>query len=545
MTSKLQPSHREPIRPVRNAEVPAPLSAVATSTPPTVAAARRDDAFAAASPRASVAPVGVKKAPDDLKLAFPSFGATVAGHRGRVVPIDITKSEVEFSLDAQHTGLVASSTVTFRQAEAGMPMLNMLPTPTKVAVDGQAFEAASFARVNVGPGTMTGPTLLDEASYEALPLADKDGFQPGRVVAKDLPVGKHTLTTSYALTAESLRHDDRDESLKVGPQGVDLFLRMSDLVKTLPGGQARASSFAGAYLPSNFQFDRVPLTVKFSLPAAPPEQRVFSNGVVKAVPGPGQKFEVTFPPGFNTSEVYLHVVPAASVVEKTVPFKSIDGRSIGITAYVARSSVGTKREGEALLNAGEKTIAKTLSEMEGLFGPFPHDQFVAQLWPSSLPQDGGTGMEYAGATESTLAALRHETIHSYFGRSLAPANGNAAWIDEAVTSWLEDGRQTSETKSSWAHDLSVATPYEQDTNRAAYNAGQNLLRDLDLDLRGTHAAGTGILTALQKVFVAFHGKQITNDDFVATVLSTAATPAQAAAAKATFARYGLGLTPLS
>jgi hypothetical protein len=325
---------------------------------------------------------------------------------------------------------------------------------------------------------------------------------------------------------------------------VNGFLRDSDIETTVSGGIARAASFDGAYFPSNFQFDRIPLTVRLNLPKAPPEQVVYSNGKMKPT-GDGQGVEVKFPPGLTTSEVFLHVVPKDSVIEKTGTFNSIDGRKIKITTYAPKEGLTAGVDGNKLLEDSQKTIQDTLHEMEKTFGPYPHDSFVAQMWPEQMPQDGGTGMEYAGATEAAPISLRHETIHSYFGRSLSPADGNTGWLDEAVTVWLTDGRQTSNEKSPWEHDLTVDTPFEQDTNSAGYNAGVNLLKDLDIDLRGTRPAGQGITTALQGLYRKFKDHPLNNDDFMQEILSNAKTPEQTANVTATLARFGLKPKPAS
>ncbi len=473
---------------------------------------------------------------DDLALAFPSFTTSIGGVKSRVVPIDITKTVIDLTLDPVAKALVVSGHVGFRQAEQGMPLINMLPDAKSASLDGHPLDPSKLVRLNLGVGNHTGPLVVDQPTYETMILQDKLELQPVRLVAQKLEPGTHQLKVDYSLTSQSLEKTNRNESLTIDHDGLDFFMRMSDLLKSLPGNEARGVTFAGAYLPSNFQFDRIPLTVKLHLPQGP-AQRVLTNGTVKTQRD--GTVEVTFPKSFTTSEPFLHVVPAASITEQTIKFHSIAGRDVDITTYFKKSAVGSKLEGSQLLRDGQKIITQTLAEMEQLFGPYPHPSFVAQLWPHDMPQDGGTGMEYAGATESSLSALRHETIHSYFGRSLSPRDGNAGWIDEAVTTWLTDGRRTSDTHAAWSHDLGVATAYSQDTNVAAYNAGPNLLRDLDVDLRGAGAAGSGILKALQKVYGLYQAQPISNDEFVTTVLGTATTPEQAAAAKATFARYGL------
>jgi hypothetical protein len=507
---------------------PKPQTAMPTTPAKWPGAPATNDQFGNASARPA-GPVSLDGASGgDLARAFPSFDATVNGVQGRVVPIDITGEQI--TVDVQGDALKISSSLDFRQNEAGMPILNMLPEPTALEVDGKTLDPAQLPRVAVGPGGK----LVSSDEYAKLQLYEKTDLQPGRVLAQPLERGTHSMKVSETLTKASLAPDDRDASLTIDKKGVDWFLRDSDLEKTAGGGIARAASFGGAYLPSNFQFDRIPTTIRINLPKAPPEQKIFTNGKLKPT-GDGQGVEVKFPPGLTTSEMFLHVVPADQVAEQSGTFKSIDGRNIKVTTYAQKDGMPAN-----LLPDAQKTINDTMQEMERLFGPFPHDSFTAQMWPDSMPQDGGTGMEYAGATEATPDALRHETIHSWFGRSLSPADGNAGWLDEAVTTWLTAGHPTRDAKSTWEHDLTVDSVYEQDTNRAGYDAGVNLLQDLDIDLRNTRGGSSGVIPALQDLFHKFEGKPLNNDDFVKTMVGAAQTPAQAAAVRQTLARFGLG-----
>jgi hypothetical protein len=48
-------------------------------------------------------------------------------------------------------------------------------------------------------------------------------------------------------------------------------------------------------------------------------------------------------------------------------------------------------------------------------------------------------MEYEGGTTTSVAALRHETFHSWFARGLKPASQPDAWWDEAWTVYNDNG----------------------------------------------------------------------------------------------------------
>ena len=55
---------------------------------------------------------------------------------------------------------------------------------------------------------------------------------------------------------------------------------------------------------------------------------------------------------------------------------------------------------------------------------------------SCSPRAGG-GMEYYGATTTSLRALRHEVFHMYFGCSTVARTYRDSWWDEAIDMWYE------------------------------------------------------------------------------------------------------------
>jgi hypothetical protein len=75
-----------------------------------------------------------------------------------------------------------------------------------------------------------------------------------------------------------------------------------------------------------------------------------------------------------------------------------------------------------------------LPELRRRFGPFPALHGLNIF----LFSDSGGGMEYYGGTITSLSALRHEVLHSYFGCSVVLRTYPDSWIDEAVTSWFEE-----------------------------------------------------------------------------------------------------------
>src|SRR5690606_15920392 len=133
----------------------------------------------------------------------------------------------------------------------------------------------------------------------------------------------------------------------------------------------------------------------------------------------------------QASSLFFHLVDEGKYPETKYSYTSINGNIIPITLYTRSSSQLKSYKEESL---------RVLKELEDTYGPWPH--------PSLIIYGAGLGgMEYCGATMSSLSALGHELTHSYFARGVMPQNGNAGWIDEAIASWRDKGYQRNEKPS--------------------------------------------------------------------------------------------------
>ena len=74
-----------------------------------------------------------------------------------------------------------------------------------------------------------------------------------------------------------------------------------------------------------------------------------------------------------------------------------------------------------------------LPELRRRFGPFPALHGLSLFLFNTI----GGGMEYYGGTITSVSALRHEVLHSYFGCSVVMRTYADSWLDEATTSWFE------------------------------------------------------------------------------------------------------------
>ena len=88
--------------------------------------------------------------------------------------------------------------------------------------------------------------------------------------------------------------------------------------------------------------------------------------------------------------------------------------------------------GGASIDAALTELQSWLPQLQADIAPFPMPRGLSIFLTNS-----GGGMEYYGATTSSLGALSHEVCHMYFGCSAIARTYRDSWWDEAVTSWVD------------------------------------------------------------------------------------------------------------
>jgi hypothetical protein len=159
--------------------------------------------------------------------------------------------------------------------------------------------------------------------------------------------------------------------------------------------------------------------------------------------------------------------------------------------------------GQEAAHRGVELTKQALAKHEKDFGPYPHPRVLVRV-------SGSGGMEYSGATETSLNALTHELHHQWFARSAQPANGNSGWIDEAVASWHDNGYPTSRSEPWGARKRSGFPAWHRVPPQAAYSPGASLMSYLD----GVFAPKGGFRPVLKKFFEAYTKKVFTTEQFL-------------------------------
>lgn len=213
------------------------------------------------------------------------------------------------------------------------------------------------------------------------------------------------------------------------------------------------------YLPVNLEYDQYKMQFEVEIVGSDKEHVIRTNGDIVTLAK--NHFRIDYPEYFTASSVFYHLMPTKSHNEEKFIFKSIDGREIPVLIYTSNT-----------ISRYVKRTKSVLAELEADYGPFPHNKVV-------IYGAGSGGMEYCGATITSLSALGHELIHSYFARGVMPARGNSGWVDEAVASWRDGGYRQYSTRSLSSSRMAGHSVYKRTTDRNAYSKGAKFMGFLD------------------------------------------------------------------
>ena len=234
------------------------------------------------------------------------------------------------------------------------------------------------------------------------------------------------------------------------------------------------------HAPANLEFNQFPLTVRISVAGAGTTPRLFTNGKAETS---GNVWEVTFPAHFSSSSFFLHLSDRPFHVQND----SFNGKS----ATIPLLAYGLNQDALPHAIATAKSV---LAELESTYGAYAHDRLTMYI-------AGPGGMEYCGATMTSLGALPHEILHSWFARGVMPANGSAGWIDEGIAKWRDNQYPTRQPDPEREPtQLSGFSPYQRHTPRNAYDDGSLLFSELD-HLFG-QGAGKGLRPVLGRALSA-------------------------------------------
>lgn len=383
----------------------------------------------------------------NLHLAPPDFNTS----HGRAVYVDFLSADYDITYNVLWKKKpVVKSTIKFVSTKRGMPIFDLIPSASKATLNGEPVE------------------IVETQSPDGSKL---------RQVLSEVEPGEHVLTIENKFS--------KNVTYSLFKKAVSSAFWIRDL---------KARMFMEQYIPANFEYDQYKMTFNVTFAGTKnARQDIYANGdVVQTSPN---SYRISFPEYFTVSCPYFHVTPKGQKKRKDFVYKSIDGRDIPVTVYTSWWSRPSKFEAEA---------KRVFAELEADYGPWAHKSLVAY---ETLPGTGG--MEHAGATQTSFAALDHEMLHSYFAKGVMPANGNAGWIDEAIASWRDYGYQRKPLPGITGSNLGLGSIYQRNTDSRAYAIGREFMAYLDYRLQDQG----GLKAFLKGYFAAYKHMVITQEHF--------------------------------
>ena len=371
-------------------------------------------------------------------------------HASKAVFINMSEVRIKYTYDVRKKKVFAKSKVKFKCIESGYPLLDLVPGANVVELDGEPVIGG----------------LVE--------IQDPDSATTMRVLEKNVEKNiEHELYVEFEM----------NRNLIFGDNFVRSAFAMSDLSDR---------QYFEKYGPANLEFDSIHYIFDVEVVGTSTSHVVMHNGT--AIEKGTNSWTIDFPAHFNASSLYFHLfeVGAFEIVNDSM---QLNDKKIDLIFY-ARSRSDAE---DGLIQA-----KKNLEEFNALFGPYCYSKFVGLI----TGEDNG-GMEYGGATMSSIWALRHEINHSWFARCIQPANGNAGWMDEAIAVWSDNNFETA-TGVPKREEVNLAnfSQYQRKTPMESYEEGEMFISELDYLL-----ANVGGMKKLLAEYFQVKKFKITNTPF--------------------------------
>ncbi len=368
--------------------------------------------------------------------------------QGLAVFVDIKEANYQLTYDTEEETATVRTKIVFENKTAGLPVFDLIPGPRNIKLDGKKVKALSL----------------------------KDPFgQKMRAVNALTSVGTHVLEMENSLTRGT--HFS-------GNGRVSSAFWIRDL---------KYRKFLEQYLPTNYEYDQFPMNFEIDVKGVrKPRLDFYVNGELTQTSD--NTWKIAFPPYFTTSSLYFHMTPRGSKRRIEEEYTSISGRKFKIITYTDWYLKTSKFM---------KYAKEVMAELEADYGPWAHPSLIAY---GTLP---GGGMEHSGATQTSIGALDHEMLHSYFAKGVMPAKGDDGWLDEAIASWRDYGYQRLPSVSFTGSDIGRQSPYKRNTDDRSYEYGRAFLAYIDYRLQD---AG-GLKAFLRGYFAAYKHTIVTTEHF--------------------------------
>lgn len=363
-----------------------------------------------------------------VKLAPPNFD--VQGKKA--VWVDFKLAEYQLRYDVTNSIVEVETRITFEQKEKGYPLFDSKNKISSLTLNGEKTEQK----------LISSPQKVTKV----------------RLINKELEPGTHSMTMTSSMTTGVSFNLKRKNW---GSVSSAFFIR--DL---------RDRMLLERYLPTNLEYDSYKMIMDVEVVGTKRFHSLFANGDITKLTE--NHYRVEFPDYYVSSSVYFHLVPVNKFVRWYLKYPSIDGRKIPVTIYSSYRFYNKMVKKKAWV---------VMKELEADYGPWPHEKLI--IYGTGIKG----GMEYAGATETSIISLGHELQHSYFAKGIHPANGNAGWLDEAIASWRDKGHQTLEKPFYQSANLGNQSLYTRKTDKRSYEYGRSFMAYMDFKLKANGKVG--------------------------------------------------------
>lgn len=366
------------------------------------------------------------------------------------LPPDIKTQNATFTFDIANQVVLAVTTMSFEMMEKGYPYFELMTSAPEIVLNNHPATASS--------------------------VVDPDGLgQIFWTVEEELLAGAtHQLTVTYQIPATRFSFVDG---------GVRFLTSMTDL---------NTANYFENWLPVTFEDDQFSLNLSLKLVGSTTSHQLFTNAEASQL-SPGE-WQLNFPSYFTKSSFYIHLTNNPALKVKEFSYQGVQ-KFIPVTVYSTR---------EDLIEEAVSLLPGLFSEFENDFGPYAHDKFVAYI------NGSGGGMEFVGATITSIPALDHELFHSWFARSIMPADGRSGWIDEAFASWRDNSYfQAPALLSRAPTNLSAFSAFRKSTPSNCYRDGRQLIAELDR----LFAEFGGMKPLMREFYRRYQNKVVTNEEF--------------------------------
>lgn len=381
----------------------------------------------------------------NLHLAPPDFASSV----GRAVFVDFKTARYDITFDLENQVTTVKTKITFESTKTGLPIFDLVPKAMNARLDGESVRIVDIDF----------PAKASKA----------------KVVGINVFPGTHTLELENEMTTNVSYGD--------GNSRVSSAFWIRDLKERL---------FLEQYVPSNLEYDQYQITMNVNFKGVRKiNQEFYANGTVT------QKspvsWTIVYPDYYTVSCPYFHTTPKGAFRRMDYTYKSISGRVIPMVAY----------SNFLLKTSSFKNYSlEMMAELEKDYGPWPHPGNISY---GTMPGTGG--MEHSGATATSLAALDHEMLHSYFAKGVMPANGNSGWMDEAIASWRDYGYSRLADPGFTGSNIGGQSVYKRNTDDRSYELGRQFLGHIDFKL--AHIGG--LKAFLKGYFAAYKHTVVTQE----------------------------------